>query len=255
MLGTTAIQFIMQTGNRYSGDPHSCILVVDDSVETLQILEQTLKKGGYLVWTAISGEEALKLISEKGLPHLAIVDLNMEPGMSGFEFCEHLFQFSDLPVIMLTAIDEASTVVKAIQKYAEDYIIKPFSPGELVARVQRILDRVGKFPYRATTPLKVDPHLRVDFPARRLLLGEETASLTPTEARLLYVLMRYSGETVELDYLLRRLWPREMTYEDRLHVYVHRLRNKLSDAGGRHQYVISERGVGYRFQPQGTAAA
>lgn len=245
----------MDNGNRNGGDLFPCVLVVDDSVETLQIVEQTFRKAGYPVWTAVSGEEALKQISNSGLPHLAIVDLNMEPGMSGFEFCEHIFQFSDLPVIMLTAIDEADTVVKAIQRYAEDYIIKPFSPGEMVARVRRILDRVGRFPYPASTPLTVDHCLKVDFPARTLLLEDGTASLTPTEARLLYILMRGSGETVELDYLLRRLWPRELTYEDRLHVYVHRLRIKLNEVSDRHQYVISERGVGYRFQPQNRIAA
>lgn len=237
---------IMENGNA----PTPCVLVVDDSPETLQIVRQTLQKADFRVRTAISGEQALKLISRAGLPHLAIVDINMPPGMTGFEFAEQLYQFCDLPVIMLTAVDEVSTVVRAIQQVAEDYVVKPFNPGELIARVRRVLERVGKFPFAASAPVTVDEYLSIDFAARRVLVGEDTCSLTPTEARLLYILMRSTGETVDSDFLLRRMWPRERTQEDRLHVYVHRLRHKLNAPGEEHQYVISERGIGYRFQPR-----
>ncbi|MFW5942610.1 MAG: response regulator transcription factor [bacterium] len=226
-----------------------CILVVDDSPETLQIVRQTLQKADFEVRTAISGEQALKLVSATGLPHLAIVDINMPPGMNGIEFAGRLYEFSDVPVIMLTAVDEVQTVVKAIQEVAEDYMLKPFAPGELVARVRRVLERVGKFPFAPTCPVTVDEHLSVDFPARRLITEDGNYSLTPTEARLLYILMRNTGETVNTDFILRRMWPRELTYEDRLHVFVHRLRAKLKEVGDQHQYVVSERGIGYRFQP------
>ncbi|HSM54931.1 MAG TPA: response regulator transcription factor [Candidatus Sulfomarinibacteraceae bacterium] len=227
-----------------------CILVVDDSPETLQIVRQTLQKSDFTVRTAISGEQALKLVSTTGLPHLAIVDINMPPGMTGIEFAEQLYEFSDVPVIMLTAVDEVKMVVKAIQEVAEDYVLKPFLPGELVARVRRVLERVGRFPFAATSPVPVDRHLSVDFPARRIITEDGDYSLTPTEARLLYILMRNAGETVNTDFILRRMWPRELTYEDRLHVFVHRLRAKLKEVGEKHQYVVSERGIGYRFQPQ-----
>lgn len=249
MIRTTMALDIMNSniGND-NGNPIS-VLIVDDSVEALEILRRTLEKAGYCVWTAISGEEALSHIADRGLPQLALVDLHMPPGMDGFELCERLNQFSDLPVIMLTAVDEADTVVRAIQQFAEDYVVKPFSPSELVARIKRVLERVGMFPFDASVPLQVDPRLSIDFAARRLIMDGETSSLTPTEARLLYILMRNSGETVETEFLLRRMWPREITYEDRLHVYVHRLRNKLKEVDGKHQYVMSERGVGYRFQP------
>lgn len=253
VIRTTLKPEIMQNGSSNGNGNSLRILVVDDSVEALEILHQTLDKAGYVVWTALSGEEALRIIAEDGLPQLAIVDLHMPPGIDGFELCERFNQFSDLPVIMLTAVDEADTVVRAIQRYAEDYVVKPFSPGELVARIKRVLERVGKFPYEASAPVRVDPRLSIDFSGRKLIKDGEASSLTPTEARLLYILMRHSGETVETGFLLRRMWPREITYEDRLHVYVHRLRNKLKEVGGSHQYVISERGVGYRFQPHSEA--
>lgn len=232
-----------------NGDALS-ILVVDDSVEALQILETTLKKAGYSVWAVLSGEDALKLVAERGLPQLALVDLHMPPGMDGFELCDRLNQFCDVPIMMLTAVDEAETVVHAIQQFAEDYVVKPFSPSELVARIRRVLERVGHFPYTAQMPLKVDRRLEIDFPARKLVKDGVTSTVTPTEARLLYILMRNSGKTVETDFLLRRMWPREITYEDRLHVYVHRLRAKLREVEGTHQYIVSERGVGYRFEPR-----
>lgn len=234
----------------YGNGRTPCILVVDDSPETLQIVRQTLQKADFTVRTAISGEQALQLVNAAGLPHLTIADINMPPGMTGIEFAEQLNQFCDVPVIMLTAVDEAQTVVKAIEEVAEDYVVKPFVPGELVARVSRVLERVGKFPFAASSPVTVDDHLSVDFPARRVITEEGANSLTPTEARLLYILMRRTGETVDSDFLLRRMWPRELTYEDRLHVFVHRLRSKLKEVGKTHQYVVSERGIGYRFQPR-----
>lgn len=226
------------------------VLAVDDSPETLLIVEHALRRHGYRVQTATSGEAALALLEQEGLPHLAVVDMHMPPGMNGFDFCEQLGRFSDVPVIMLTAVDEETTVVRAIRQYAEDYMIKPFNPGELAARVGRVLRRVGQFPFVMAAPVAVDEKLAVNFAARELHLNGSTQGLTPTEARLLYILMRTPGETVNRDFLLRRMWPLEHSDDDRLHVYVHRLRTKLKGAGGKHRYVVSERGVGYRFQPR-----
>jgi len=230
-------------------DAPPAVLVVDDSMEALQIVQHTLEEADFVPVAASSGEEALDAVAERGLPHLAVVDLKMPPGMDGFDFCDQLYQFCDVPVIMLTGVDESETVVQGLQQYAEDYVLKPFNPDELVARVRRVLARVGKFPYRMVVPIVVDDCLRVDFPSREVMLEERTASLTPTEARLLYILMRTPGKTVTSDFLLRRMWPMEHAYEDRLHVYVHRLRSKLRSGQWKHQYVVSERGVGYRFQP------
>ncbi len=228
------------------------ILVVDDSLETIRVVQHVLHRAGFSVMTATSGEEALDLLRQYGLPHLALVDYNMPPGMNGFEFCDQLLQFTDLPIIMLTAVDAEETVVEAIEQYAEDYIIKPFNPLELVARVRRVLQRIGAFPFAPAPMVQVDEYLQVYFARRRLVFEDErTSSLTPTEAKLLYILLRTAGETVSTDYMLRRMWPREIVFDDRLHVHVHRLRSKLRRAKGGlpHDYIISERGVGYRFEP------
>jgi DNA-binding response OmpR family regulator len=231
-------------------DPaETTVLAVDDSPETLLVVEHTLRRHGFTVFSAPSGEAALERLERHGLPQLVVVDMNMPPGMNGFEFCEQLGRFCDIPVIMLTAVDEEGTVVRAIRSYAEDYVIKPFNPGELAARARRVLQRVGTFPFPMSAPIPVDDELGVNFAARELLVNGKQKRLTPTEARLLYILMRTPGETVNSDFLLRRMWRLEASDDDRLHVYIHRLRTKLKSSGRKHRYIVSERGVGYRFQP------
>lgn len=223
------------------------ILVVDDNLYTLRIVQMALEQADFKVITAVSGKEALQTVSRMGLPHLAIVDYHM-PGMTGFELCTELHIFSDLPIIMLTAVNEEATVVEGLEQHAEDYIIKPFNPGELVARVKRVLRRVGDFAYTLTPKTRVDDHLSIDFPNRTATIDGKTVSLTPTETKLLYILLRNAGRTVTTDFILRRLWPLEPAYEDRLHVHMHRLRRKIETENTPH-YIISERGIGYTFLP------
>lgn len=226
------------------------ILAVDDDPFNLRIVSHALEQADYEVITAGSGEEALSMITQYGLPHMAIVDIHMPPGMSGFEFCRTIHQFSDLPVIMLTAVNEESTVVEGLEEHAEDYIIKPFNPGELTARVRRVLQRMGDFAYPLRSLTRVDERLVIDFPGRQALVEDKPVSLTPTETKLLYILMRSAGYTVNTDFILRRLWPLEPAYEDRLHVHMHRLRRKIEDKKNkaRPRYITSERGVGYTFR-------
>jgi DNA-binding response OmpR family regulator len=226
------------------------LLAVDDDPFNLRIVSHALEQAGYLVMTAGSGEQALSVITQHGLPHMAIVDIHMPPGMSGFEFCRTVHQFSDLPIIMLTAVNEESTVVEGLEEHAEDYIIKPFNPGELTARVKRVLSRMGDFAYPLQSLTRVDERLVIDFPGRQALVNNKPVSLTPTETKLLYILMRSAGLTVNTDFILRRLWPLEPAYEDRLHVHMHRLRRKIEDKQDktRPRYITSERGVGYTFR-------
>jgi DNA-binding response OmpR family regulator len=222
------------------------ILVVDDDPDILRLVRDKLDRAGFEVSTACSGQQALDLIAERGLPHLAIVDLMM-PGMNGFEFCQSVQGFSDLPVIMLTAIDEEETVIRGIRHFAEDYITKPFSPRELVARVERVLRRMGDFAYTLDRVVRVDDHLGVDFGHQRVILGGQPRDLTPTETKILYILMRNAGRTVTTDFLLRRLWPLEEVFEDTLRVHIHRLRHKVEPAPNQPAYIVTERGIGYRF--------
>ncbi len=222
------------------------ILIVDDDAAILNLVKQKLEMAGFATITACSGAEALDKISRYGVPHLAIVDISM-PGMDGFEFCEQVQRFSDLPIILLSAIDEEDIIVQGIERFAEDYMTKPFSPRELLARVQRVLRRMGDFRYALEPIIQVDDYLGVDFANQRVFIQGNPLSLTPTETKLLYILMRNAGHVVTADFLLHRLWPLEEVYEEALRVHIHRLRGKIEADPGKPQYIITQRGIGYQF--------
>ncbi len=223
------------------------ILVVDDDVSIAELVAMKLESSGFQVMTAHSGEDALDLIGRRGLPHLAIVDVVL-PGMDGFEFCETVQSYADLPVVMLSAVDREETIIRGIEYFAEDYITKPFSPRELVVRVRRVLRRMGDYAYAMAPVVELDDRLAVDFVHQKAIVAGKPVSLTPTETKILYVLTRNAGRTVTSDFLLRRVWPLEEIYEDTLRVHVHRLRHKIEANPSKPAYIRTERGLGYRFQ-------
>jgi DNA-binding response OmpR family regulator len=224
------------------------ILVVDDDPEILRLVGAKLDQAGFDVLSAASGQQALELLSRSGLPHLAIIDIKM-PGMDGFELCRVVQQFCDLPIILLSSLDDEDSITQGIERFAEDYMTKPFSPRELVARVQRVLRRMGDFAYTLAPVIGVDDHLAVDFVKQQATVKGRPTPLTPTETKLLYILMRNAGRTVTTGFLLRRLWPLEEVFEDALRVHVHRLRQKIEPVPAHPRYVVTERGLGYKFPP------
>lgn len=223
------------------------ILVLDDNYSMQRLVSTALQKAGFQVSAVSSAEEGLENIQRFGLPHLALVDIHLPFGMNGLEFCEAILAYSDIPIIMLTAVNEDETIIRAIDQFAEDYITKPFNPGEMVARVRRVLRRIGDFVYTLDPETVVDEHLTISFPSQRAIIDGDEVTLTPTETKLLYILMRHAGQTVTTDFILRRLWPMENAYEDRLRVYVHRLRRKIERQPNQPKYILSQRGVGYSF--------
>lgn len=223
------------------------ILTVDDDPQVLSSLRHMLELEGYAVTAANSGEEALRLVQRFGVPHLALVDYHMSPGMDGFTFARALRGFGDIPIIMLTAIDDSEKIVKSLEEFADDYITKPYHPPELTARVRRALARVSDYAYTMHHEEKVDERLTIDFAERRALVDGEAVSLTPLETRVLYLLIQNAGRVVPTERLLQRLWPGENAPEDRLHVHIHRLRRKLEPDADEPQYILSEWGQGYRF--------
>ena len=228
------------------------ILAVEDDPDLLRLIVRELSAAGFEVWPAPSAERGLELLAERGLPHLALVDILL-PGINGLDFCHRLQEWSDVPVVLLTSVHEAETVVDAIQRFAEDYIVKPFNPREMVARVERVLRRIGDFAYCLQPVVPVDERLAIDFAQQRALVESRPVPLTSTETKLLYVLMRNAGRVVETTFLLRRLWPVDEVFEDTLRVHIHRLRGKIEPTPSRPRYIITERGSGYRFpQPAKT---
>lgn len=223
------------------------ILLVDDDLELLDLARHLLRSKGYKVTIAQSGEEALRLLSRHGLPHLALVDYHMPHGMDGFTFARKSREYGNFPIIMLTAMDNTNKVIESLLEFADDYIVKPFKPQVLVARVERALRRVRSFDYTQQQSAAGEM-LVVDFAQREATVDGDAISLTPTENNILYILMKNAGHTVTTNILLNSLWPNEEASEDRLHVHIHRLRRKIEENARQPRYILSERGEGYRFQ-------
>ncbi|MEM1178158.1 MAG: response regulator transcription factor [Acidobacteriota bacterium] len=224
------------------------ILVVDDDHDIVTTVQVTLELEGFEVITAHSADEAEDQIKRSGLPHLAVVDIMM-PGRTGIELCRAVQKYCDLPVIMLTAIDDDDTRVSTITEVAEDYITKPFHPPELAARVKRVIRRIGNFAFRLEPQTVIDEHLAIDFADKKAKVDGSMVSLTPTETKLLHILISNARRTVRTDYLLGRIWPLDEVYEDTLRVHVHRLRQKIEPHPGPPRYLITQRGTGYSFLP------
>jgi DNA-binding response OmpR family regulator len=219
------------------------VLLVDDDLTLLAVTARRIARAGFDVRTASSGSTALRAI-EGAWPSLVIVDVMM-PGMDGFELCRRIKQIADLPIIILSAVDESEAKISALELYAEDYVTKPFDPDELVARIQRVLRRAAV----GTPQISLDAgEIEVDLATRRLVTREGTTQLTPTESRLLQVLAASIDRIVSTDELLSRVWTdadgADPAY---LWVTVRRLRRKLEPDPDNPRYLSTERGIGYRL--------
>ena len=224
------------------------ILLIDDDPATVVVVQRVLTNAGFEVSPGHSGEEGLALLRRDGLPHLAVVDLLM-PGMGGLAFCQRLKEFSDVPLIVLTSVSAKETVVDTLERFAEDYIRKPFDPRELAARAKRVLRRIGEISYPLKPVTVVDDHLTIDFVNQRVVLDGRDVELGPTESKLLYLLMKGAGRPQANSHLLGRLWPNQEVYEETLRVHIHRLRRKVEPRPEAPRYIVTERGIGYSFPP------
>lgn len=221
------------------------ILVVDDEPRMIGFIRMNLELEDHHVIEAHSGLEALDAVRTQ-LPDLVLLDVMM-PELDGFETLRMLREFSEIPVIMLTAKGEENDKVYGLELGADDYITKPFGPRELSSRIKAIFRRIEK-PSTEEAILVVDDHLSVDFNQREVIVNGEHIKLRPTEYRLLYHLIKNAGWTVPHDQLLQKVWGYE--YRDEAHyvrLYVNYLREKIEEDPSNPRYIITERGVGYRF--------
>ena len=231
------------------------LLLVDDDTTLLSVLSRRLAREGFEVRTALSGPAALRAL-EGQWPSLVIVDLMM-PGMDGFELCRRIKRIVDLPIIVLSAVDVGEAKVRALEEYAEDYVTKPFNPDELVARIQRVLRRL---PVSRGQAVFDAGDLEIDLVHRQVSTPTGTASLTPTEVRVLQILIGAIDRVVPTETLLERVWA-ESDGADPSYVWVtmRRLRRKLELDPDSPRYLLTERGVGYRLVssalPQAAARA
>ncbi len=222
------------------------VLVVDDEPRIVNFVRMNLELEGCRVIAAHNGREALERVRDN-LPDIVLLDIMM-PGMDGFEVLRRLRQFSTVPVIVLTAKDEAEDRVRGLELGADDYIGKPFEHRELVSRIRAVLRRHATPPPVPQTELKIDERLTIDFAKREVLVEGKPVNLRPTEYRLLYHLVQNAGWVMPHDVLLAKVWGPE--YRDESHylrLYITYLRQKIEEDPANPRYILTERGVGYRF--------
>jgi two-component system KDP operon response regulator KdpE len=225
------------------------ILAVDDEPEVVDVVRLcfNLRWPEAEVISAGTGQEALTAIEEQA-PDLVLLDI-MLPDMDGFEVCEEARRFSDVPIIMLTARDAEVERVRGLEMGADDYITKPFSHLELLARSRAVLRRYQSQPPAVGETFEAG-NFQMDYSTRRVTVGDKQVRLTPIEYGLLYHLTRNAGRVLPHRTLLAKVWGREYTNElDYLKVYIRRLRHKLGEEMDATIAIESERGVGYRLVP------
>jgi two-component system, OmpR family, KDP operon response regulator KdpE len=224
------------------------ILVVDDEPDVVE----SIRLGFDLQWREVevlgagTGEAALDAV-ERERPDIVLLDVGL-PDIDGFAVLTRIRAFSDVPVVMLTARDDAMDKVKGLELGADDYVTKPFNHLELLARVRAVLRR-HDMPAPATrAPSFRSGDLEVDFARQEARLRGERIDLTPTEYKLLYHLVRNAGHVLQHGTLLAKVWGREYVDEvDYVRVYIRRLRDKLGDDPEHPRYIQTERRLGYRF--------
>jgi len=232
--------------NTVNSRPGTKILVVDDEQRMIHFIRMNLDLEGFSVHEAYDGKDALDQIRIV-MPDLVILDVMM-PKMDGFETLALLRENSNVPVIMLTARGEENDRVRGLELGADDYVTKPFSPQELVSRVRAVLRRVEPPKGSGGEAIQVDDRLRLDFDRHEIFVNSELVKLRPTEYRLLYHLVQNAGWVVSHNQLLAKVWGYEYQSETHyLRLYVNYLREKLESDPRDPKYILTERGVGYRF--------
>lgn len=228
-----------------SQDP-ARILVVEDEQPIRRFLRVSLESRGYSVQEAETATEGLRSLTGEP-PDAVILDLGL-PDRDGLDVLQQVREWSKVPVIVLSARGRESDKVAALDAGADDYLTKPFSVGELLARIRVALRRSVSSATGDPAPVFQVGELRVDQVRRQVHLGDEEIHLTPTEYRLLVVLCRNAGRVVTHRQLLKEVWGPDSVYENQyLRVYMGQLRRKIEKEPTRPRYLKTETGVGYRL--------
>jgi DNA-binding response OmpR family regulator len=222
------------------------ILAVDDEPRYTWAIQSILEAIGYEVMTAPDGEQAIDLTSTYK-PDLILLDVRL-PDSNGYDVCRKIREYSTVPVIMLTALAEERDKVRGLDAGADDYITKPFSAQELLARVRALLRRI-EFADRTTegSVIKVRD-LSIDLVQRRVFLADKEIKLTTTEYQLLTELAKHTDHILSADYLLESIWGMEYLGENHmLRQLIYRLRKKIETDPRHPEFITNEPGMGYRF--------
>lgn len=220
------------------------ILVIDDEVAIRNVLKMNLESAGYQIAEAIDGQSGIAQISNFH-PHLIVLDLGL-PDMNGVEVLKELRKWSRVPIIILTVTDDEQTKVSLLDAGADDYLTKPFSAKELLARVRVTLRHLGLI---EATPIFKSEDLEVDLSQKKVFVAGKEIHLTTTEYELLSILVRDQGKVIPQKQLLKQIWGRTST-EDQTHylrIYVNQIRKKIEENPSEPKHLLTEPGVGYRL--------
>lgn len=222
------------------------IMIAEDEKPLRQLIVATLKRAGYDVHGVEDGQEAVDFLGEHQVD-LVILDIIM-PRLNGFQVCQWVRERSEVPIVMLTALDNTEDVLKGFDSGADDYITKPFTFEELKARLEAILRRVEWLEKRKQKKVISIGQLRINADAHAATLDGIEVHLTPMEFELLYFLMSHAGEAVSKELLFTEVWGYDFVGGTNLvEVGVRRLREKIEDTPSHPVYIQTVRGVGYRF--------
>lgn len=226
------------------GQPEKRILVVEDDTRTANLVALYLRNEGFSTHIANDGKQALEM-AERLNPMFVVLDL-MLPELDGWDVCRELRKISDVPILILTARDEEGERIRGLSLGADDYVVKPFSPGELVARVQAILRRYT--PRKSRDGIFSHNKLSLDPARKKVTLRGTSVSLTPSEYTLLHTLISSPGKVFSRDELINRLYPDGDDVIGRVvDVHVGELREKIEEDRAKPEYVLTVRGFGYQF--------
>lgn len=221
------------------------ILVIDDDDSTVQLISLLLERRGYEVIKALRAEDGLRK-AYRTHPDLVLLDIMM-PDMDGWEVCHRLRELSDVPIVFLSARTDMRDVVRGLEMGADDYIIKPYDNDELIARIRAHLRR-SPSPVVSEELVFNGGEFRVNFLNREVRVRNKQVHLTPKEFSLLGVLVRNAGRVITRADLVKEAWgPQYGDAVDSLKLYIHYLRQKIESDPGRPEYILTSRGVGYRF--------
>jgi two-component system, OmpR family, KDP operon response regulator KdpE len=222
----------------------SLILVVEDDLQTRRFLKANLSRRGWGIIEAENGRAGLARVKDEQ-PDLIILDLGL-PDIGGVVMVSRLRQFSDAPILVLSARSQEQDKIEALEAGADDYLTKPFSTGELNARLQALLRRTMKA--LTADDVFVTGELTVNLAERKVFITGDEIHLTPIEYRILTLLVRYAGLVVTHSHLLKEIWGGEHLHDSHyLRIYMGHLRHKLEANPARPKYLLTEIGVGYRL--------
>ncbi|MBL8825851.1 MAG: response regulator [Planctomycetaceae bacterium] len=220
------------------------ILIIEDEQPIRRFLKASLSNEGYRVSEATGGEEGLRLASAQP-PDLVILDLGL-PDLDGQDVLMRLREWYTSPIIVLSARDQESQKIKALDSGADDFVTKPFGVGELLARMRTAMRHSHRVGAEATT-IAIG-NLRLDLTARLVYRNDKEVHLTPLEYKLLLTMVKHAGRVLTHKFLLQEVWGPQGTQENHyLRVFVASMRRKLEDDPARPRYILTEQGVGYRF--------